>query len=388
MWYLLVLTSTSKEYKDVSQSVSIGILGCGRVAQNAYMPLVVNLMAKGSVRSVSGADPNPARLEEMAAKFRMEKVVSDPYDLINDPDIDVVLVLTSMAEHGDLAIAALKAGKHVLVEKPMATTREQAAELVEVARGARGYLVCAPHVMLSPDYQEMYRTVASGGVGRPLLARSRYGWDGPDWGQWFYAPGGGPLFDLGVYNVTSLTGLLGPVSRVSAMSTVTRPQRVVDGENIKVQTEDTFQIVLQHESGALSTVTTAFGIQRYKGAAVEVYGLEGTIQLLGDDWAPAGLEYWQNDQGAWQLLDSKSSYWPWTDGLSHLVECALAGHEPYTRPEHAFHVLDIMLCAMQAAETGQTQDVASRFVPPAPMSGISRKEAHRVHDRTHEDAQH
>lgn len=372
----------------MSEYVSVGIIGCGRVAQNAYMPLVLSLVGKGSVSSVSGADVNPRRLEEMQAKFPMRRVYDDPADLIADPEIDVVLVLTSMPQHGEFAIAALEAGKHVLVEKPMATTREQAARLIEVSKTSSGYLVCAPHVMLSPDYQEMYRTIASGGVGRPLLARSRYGWDGPDWGQWFYAPGGGPLFDLGVYNVTSLTGLLGPVTRVSAMSSLTRPERVVDDELIAVQTDDTFQIVLQHESGALSTVTTAFGIQRYKGAALEVYGLDGTIQMLGDDWAPAGLEYWQNDVGAWQLLDSRSTYWPWTDGLSHLVECAISGTEPYTRPEHAFHVLDIMLSAMTAAETGQTQAVQSRFVPPAPQEGSFRQDSHRVHDKTHEDAQH
>ncbi len=371
----------------MSEYVSIGIIGCGHVAQNAYMRLILSLVAKGSVSSVSGADLNPRRLEEMKAKFPMRRVYDDPVDLIADPEIDVVLILTSMREHGEFAIAALEAGKHVLVEKPMATTREQGLRLIEMSKKSAGYLVCAPHVMLSPDYQEMYRTIASGGVGRPLLARSRYGWDGPDWGQWFYAPGGGPLFDLGVYNVTSLTGLLGPVAKVSAMSSLTRPERVVDGELISVQTDDTFQIILQHESGALSTVTTAFGIQRYKGAALEVYGLDGTIQMLGDDWAPAGLEYWRNDVGAWQLLDSRSVGWPWTDGLSHLVECAISGTEPYTRPEHAFHVLDIMLCAMTAAETGQTQDVQSRFTPPSPQEGSFRQDAHRVHDKTHKVAE-
>lgn len=73
-----------------------------------------------------------------------------------------------------------------------------------------------------------------------------------------YAPGGGPLFDLGVYNVTSLTGLLGPAKKVSCMATLTRPTRVVDGDLINVETNDTFQIIIEHVGGALSTVTTAF----------------------------------------------------------------------------------------------------------------------------------
>ena len=71
-----------------------------------------------------------------------------------------------------------------------------------------------------------------------LQARARYGWNGPSWGQWFYQPGGGPLFDLGVYNVVALTGLLGPAMRVTAMTATARPDRVVDDQPMRVQTED------------------------------------------------------------------------------------------------------------------------------------------------------
>lgn len=367
--------------------VTIGVIGCGSVAQNAYLPLMVNLMSHGDVKEIVGCDIDEERLKTVQAKFPINRVTTDPDALINDPEVDIVVILTSMSLHGSLAIQALKAGKSVLVEKPMSTTIEEGRELLRVAEESAGYLVCAPHVLLSPDFQEMYRKVAAGGVGKPLLGRARYGWDGPDWSKWFYAPGGGPLFDLGVYNVTSLTGLLGPARRVTCMSTLTRPERVVEGELIQVQTDDTFQIVIEHESGALSTVTTAFGIQKYRGAAVEVYGLDGTIQMLGDDWAPAGLEYWSNDVGAWQIIESEGRYWPWTDGLAHLVDCVRTHTEPYTRPEQAFHVLEIMLGAMKAAETGMAQEIESRFVQSPPKPGRARNNEHRIHDRVHEEAQ-
>ena len=371
----------------MSQALTIGVIGCGSVAQNAYLPLIVNLMSHGEVEAIVACDVSVDRLETVQTKFPISRTTTDPEELFADPDIDVIVILTSMDQHGDLAIKGLQAGKSVLVEKPMATTLEEGARLLEVARESTGHLVCAPHVQLSPDFQEMYRRVDSGEIGRTLLGRARYGWDGPDWSKWFYAPGGGPLFDLGVYNVTSLTGLLGPARRVTCMSTLTRPERVVEGELIEVQTDDTFQIVIEHENGALSTVTTAFGIQKYRGAAVEVYGLEGTIQLLGDDWAPAGLELWSNEVGAWQLLESAGRYWPWTDGLAHLVSCIRKGEQPYTRPDQAFHVLEIMLGAMTAAETGMAQTITSRFerVPPQPKK--DRKDAHRIHDKVHEEAQ-
>ena len=367
--------------------LTIGVIGCGSVAENAYMPLAVNLMAKGKIKSVVFYDQKQERAEKLKNKFTNTTAAKSIDDLLGNPEVDAVLILTSMNEHGDLATKSLQAGKHVLVEKPMATTLERAEELIKVSKQVNKVLVCAPHVLLSPDYQEMHRRISSGQIGKPLLARARYGWDGPDWGKWFYAPGGGPLFDLGVYNVTSLTGLLGPARRVTCMSSLTRPERVVEGESIKVQTDDTFQIVIEHESGALSTVTTAFGMQKYRGAALEVYGLAGTIQMMGDDWAPDGLELWLNELGAWQMIDSASRYWPWTDGLSHLVDCVLEGKPSYTTPEHAYHVLEIMLGCMKAAETGMAQEIKSTFVPPKAQEKNRNRDSHRIHDRVHEDAQ-
>ena len=374
----------------MAETVSVGIIGCGSVMQHAYMPLLVNEIARGHASPPTICDVRADRIAEVEAKFPTAGSTLDPQDIIDDPTIDLVVVLTSMPEHGDLAEQALAAGHHVLVEKPMSLSLEQAARLVELDRSGPANLLCAPHVLLSPDYQRMATIMDEGLIGRPLLARARYGWNGPDWGQWFYGPGGGPLFDLGVYNVTTLTGLLGPCRSVTAMTTLTRSRRVVDGEEIEVQTDDTFQILLElggDTGSVLATVTTAFGMQQYLGPAVEVYGLDGTVQMLGDDWAPDGLQLWQNSVGAWQTYHSKSRYWPWTDGLRHMIDCIRTGQQPYTRPEHAYHVLEIMLAAMEAARTGTTQQITSTFTPPAPMSAHDSGPQHLIHDRVHEDAQ-
>ena len=371
----------------MSTPVKLGILGCGSVAQNAYLPLASNLLARGEVSGIVVADPDANRLISARSRFDLEAVSTSSTDVIGDPDVDVVAVLTSMNEHAELTIAALEAGKHVLVEKPMATTLETGRMVLATARRAPGHLVCAPHVMLSPDYQSMLRIVTEETLGQVLLGRARYGWEGPDWSDWFYAPGGGPLFDLGVYNVTSLTGLLGPVARVSCLSRLTRPHRSVEGRMISVRTQDTFQLTFEHVSGALSSVTTAFGMQKYRGPAIELYGLKGTVQMLGDDWAPAGLELYTNEVGNWQVLESEARYWPWTDGLAHLVSAVRAGTAPYASPEQAFHVLEIMLMAMESAESGTTQLVHSRFEPLPPMPPKERRAGHLIHDRVHEEAQ-
>src|SRR5262249_19123387 len=150
-------------------------------------------------------------------KYGIGRVAERYEDIVDAPDVDLVLVLTSMPQHGPITRAALAAGKHVLVEKPMAVSLEEAAGLVELARNSRGFLLPAPHVVLSPTYQLIWQRLQRGDIGQVFSARGLYGWSGPDWGKWFYKRGGGSLFDLGVYNIASLTGLLGPARRVMAM---------------------------------------------------------------------------------------------------------------------------------------------------------------------------
>src|SRR6185436_13497729 len=203
-----------------------------------------------------------------------------------------------------------------------------------------------------------------GDIGRPCLARARYGWAGPSWNDWFYKPGGGALFDLGVYCIASLTGLLGPAQRVMAMTGIAIPEREVNGRKVHVEVEDTAQVLLDFADGGFAVVTSGFTIQQYRGPAFEVYGTTGTIQMLGDDWDPDGYELWQNSVGAWQVFKETTPDWPWTDGLNHLIDCIQDGTLPLVKPPHAFHVLEIMLKAQQSGREGRAISIQSSFVPP------------------------
>jgi predicted dehydrogenase len=362
----------------------LGVIGCGRVFRWPYMSLIQQLRTRGQLDEIVTCDANPDVREIVADQPGVVSFTTDHREVLDDPDVDIVMVLTSMPEHGPLAKDALLAGKHVLVEKPMAITLPEAAELVELAKTSPGHLVCAPFVILSPTFQAMWRHVMAGDIGRPTLARGRYGWAGPDWGPWFYQAGGGPLFDLGVYNVTALTGLLGPVRQVSAFTGKVHDQRMVDGRMIEVQTPDNYQILLDFGGSVFATVTTGFSMQQYRSPAVEIYGTEGTVQMLGDDWAPQGHELWQNSEGAWKLYGSPNPGWPWTSGLQHLVESVTAGTKPLVAPEHAYHVLEVMLAAIASGEDGKHHEVSSTFPALSFDDGEVRQEAaHRVHDRTH-----
>jgi predicted dehydrogenase len=193
------------------------------------------------------------------------------------------------------------------------------------------------------------------------------------------------LFDLGVYNLTTLTGWLGPVRRVTALAGVAVPARAVGGQMVRVEAPDNVQVLLDFGGACFAALTSSFSIQQYRGPGLELFGTEGTINLLGDDWDPDGYELWQNQAGCWQCFKETQPDWPWTDGLRHLADCLRRGAPLQATPEHAFHVLEVMLLAQQAASDGQTRPVESTFTPPASAVAVETRAPHRVHDRTRED---
>jgi predicted dehydrogenase len=357
------------------------VLGLGSVFWGPYMSLIEKLHAAGKVHVAAVYDPDPEKRRAAATRLDLDASLSEPDDVIEHADVDLVLVLTSMNEHGVLARKALEAGRHVLVEKPLATSLEEAAALVELASTAPGHLLPAPHILLSPTYRAIHARVQAGDIGRIVSARARYGWSGPDWAAWFYEPGGGALFDLGVYNVVSLCGLFGPARRVTAMTGVAIPTRRIGDQTVTVEAEDNAHVVIDFGEGRLAVVTTGFTMQKYRSPAIELYGTGGVAQLLGDDWAPEGYELWRNGHGAWEVFAETDPSWPWTDGLRHLVECIAEHRAPLIRPEHGFHALEIMLAAQAAGADGRARDIASGFPAPDYAALPADTEDHRrVHD--------
>jgi predicted dehydrogenase len=367
-------------------SLGIGVLGCGSVFAGPYVGMIDRLQARGRVHVSAVYDPDEQKRHGAARRYGVAPDLAGPESVIGAGAVDIVLVLTSMNEHGSLTRAALEAGKHVLVEKPLATSFGEAQSLVELSRASPGLLVCAPHILLSPTFRAIHACAREGQIGKLLSGRARYGWAGPTWNEWFYRPGGGSLFDLGVYNVTTLCALFGPARRVTAMVGTAIPERDVNGRSIAVEADDNAHVLLDFGDARFGVVTTGFTIQKYRSPAVEIYGSEGTLQLLGDDWAPEGWELWRNEDAFWQSHPESDPHWQWTDGLRHLVDCVESGAEPITRPEHALHALEIMLAAQAAGADGLARAIETGF--PDPIFGeelLAADEAHRSHDRRSHD---
>lgn len=357
--------------------VKVGVIGLGSVS-NKYVPHVRRLNLEGTpCQIVIGCDLDPSKAER-ARNWDIADFTTDYRDVLARPDVDVVLILTSMQSHGGLTRDALNAGKHVLVEKPMSMDLAEAEELLALSKVSKGHLVCAPHVTLSRTYQDMWRHLQRGDIGQPLTARGFYGWAGPDWDPFYYEPGGGPMFDLGVYNITTLTGLLGPAKRVMAMTGIAIPERMVKGKKMEVQTDDNFQMLMDFGNQCFGVVTTGFTIQSYDVPGIEIYGTEGTLNMLSDDWDPHGYKMWRNQDGFWQDHTSKAR-WHWSDGVRDLIQAVQDGRKPVNAPDHAYHVLEIMAKSMQSGRTGRALPIVSSFEPPRFDTAEDSIAPHRDH---------
>jgi predicted dehydrogenase len=283
---------------------------------------------------------------------------------------DLLVNLTDMQEHERLNRQALEAGKHIWSEKPLANSLTAGQRLLQRAQQRRLRLWGAPTVVNSPQFAFMVRTLASGTLGRIAAAHADYGHTGPDWSAFFYEQGGGSLPDLGVYNLTFLTGLLGPARSVVAMTSVITPVRVVQNKGrIRVAAEDNAMILMDHGQGVISHIQSGFNYFNPHGHdgrheerhTITVVGTKGNMGLVGYDWEPRAVDLATCFVPAFQRHAVGAGDYVWQQGASLAAQCLATGKETLFTPEHALHVLEVIGAARESQTTGRRIPVRSTF---------------------------
>src|SRR2546423_374150 len=235
--------------------IRVGIIGCGSVS-GVYLP---HLSKCPYAEVVSTCDIIPERAARRAKEHNIANHFPHIEKMLTGVEFDLLVNTTDMQEHEHLNREAIAAGKHIWSEKPIANTLAAGQAILQQAKATGVRIWGAPVVVTSPQFAFMARTLAAGKLGRVASAHADYGHTGPTWSSFFYEKGGGSMPDLGVYNLTSLTGLLGPAKSVMAMTSIVTPERVVDNKGrIKVEAEDNAIVVMDHGNGILSNVQCGF----------------------------------------------------------------------------------------------------------------------------------
>jgi predicted dehydrogenase len=359
-------------------AVRVGFVGAGSVLW-AYLQVLDRLVPRGLAAEGPICERRSEAWPAILARRPGAMLVAEPEEVLDGAEL--VVVVTPPDAHARLARLALERGRHVVVEKPLAATRDEAAPLVQLAADRGLVLLAAPFVQLSPTFRALWTLVARGEIGAVHSARGLYGNAGSTWATWYHDSGVGPLAELGIYNLKSLTAVLGPVAEVLAAEATAVPLREVAGTRIPGPDPDVAHILLRHRGGALSSVVASQAIQRYRRPALELYGTEGTANLLGDDWDPQGFELWRNATGAWERRDAIDATWLWTDGLREAVACVREGRAPLAGLDHDLHLLDVLGAARVATRERRAVELASTF-QPLDLTFETPAGAEHVHDHT------
>jgi predicted dehydrogenase len=354
---------------EKSKRVRVGVIGCGSVS-NTYLP---HLSKSPHVELVSACDIIPERAKARAQKFHIPNQYPHIDQMLAGAEFDLLVNLTDMQEHERLNKQAIEAGKHVWSEKPMANSLTAGQALLERAKQKAVRLWGAPAMVVSPQFAFMAKTLAAGKLGRVAAAHADYGHTGPDWSAFFYEKGGGSLPDLGVYNLTTLTGLLGPAKAVVAMTSVVTPTRKIRGKGeVKVVAEDNAMVLMDHGDGVISHVQSGFNYFNPHGHdgskeqrhTVTVVGTTGSMGLVGYDWDPRGVDLATHDQAEYQRNATDKGDFVWQMGASLAAECLATDKELLITPEHALHVLEVIQAARESQDNGRRVTLRSTFKWP------------------------
>jgi predicted dehydrogenase len=352
----------------VPNPLRVGIVGCGSISGIYFQ----NLAAFPETEVVGCAD----LITEKAQNRGVPTYTTE--DLINSPDVDLILNLTIPAQHYDVAKAALNAGKHVYNEKPLAVELEQGKELVQLAKTNNVKLGCAPDTFLGAGLQTCRKLLDEGLIGAPVAAQMFMTCHGHEsWHpspEFYYKPGGGPLMDMGPYYLTAMVHLIGSIKNVTGMARASFPERLItsqplNGTKISVETPTHISCSLEFQQGAIADGCFSFDIWHTPFPPIVIHGTEGSMQVPDPNMFGGPILVRLKDDKDWRKMPLQAPYEQNSRGLGvRDIAIALQTSTPHRASgELALHVLEAMHAVLQSAETGAKVELKTTVQRPEPM---------------------
>ncbi|NLO39222.1 MAG: Gfo/Idh/MocA family oxidoreductase [Ruminiclostridium sp.] len=353
----------------------IGIIGCGDIS-GIYLSNLIKVFRNTQV--VACASRTYENAAAKAREFGIKACSTE--ELLQNPEIDIVLNLTTPNAHYSVSDAILSAGKHLYTEKPLAVTREEGKALLRKAQEKKLKIGSAPDTVLGGGIQTCRKLIDDGWIGKPIAATAFMMSHGTEsWHpnpEFYYQIGGGPMFDMGPYYLTALVNLIGPVKKVSAFTSTPFPQRMITtekkyGKIIDVEVPTHVAGLLEFYNGAVGTLVTSFDVWAAQVPRIEIYGTEGTLSVPDPNTFGGPVCLRRENHSAFSEIPLCHPYHENSRGLGVADMASALESNTINRVngELSYHVLDIMHGFHDSANTGKHIFLESTCRKPEPMTG-------------------
>jgi predicted dehydrogenase len=355
------------------KKVKIGIIGTGYISI-IYMQ---QFQTFDIIELKSCSDLIMDRAHNQAKKFNIPHAIIGE-ELLADPEIEIIVNLTTPDAHALVGLAALSAGKSVYNEKPLAISREDGQKMLKLAAEKGLRVGGAPDTFMGAGIQTCIKLIDEGAIGRPvaatafMLCHGHESWH-PD-PEFYYKVGGGPLFDMGPYYLTALVSMLGPVKRVSGSAQVSFPTRTItsqpkNGAVITVDTPTHLSATLDFSAGCVATLITSFDVWAHHLPFIEIHGTEGSLSVPDPNTFGGAVQLWRAAERQWvdvplvpiRAENSRSI------GVADMAYAIRTGRPHRANGEMAYHVLDIMHAVHDASLESRFISLESTCLRPTPM---------------------
>ena len=350
----------------------IGIVGCGNISQ-VYFQASKKLQV---LDLVACADLDMSRAQAKANEHGVRALSVN--DLLEQPEIQIVINLTIPKAHGEVGLAALNAGKSIYNEKPLALSRTEGQHMLALAKDKKLLVGGAPDTFLGGGIQTCRKLIDDGAIGEPIAATAfMMGHGHESWHPdpaFYYQPGGGPMFDMGPYYLTALVYLMGPARRVTGSTRITFPERTITskpkyGEKITVRVPSHVAGVMDFANGAVGTLITSFDVWGHSLPPIEIHGTEGSLSVPDPNTFGGPVKIRKAGEREWREVALTHGYAEQYRGLgvADMASALQTGRAHRANGELTYHVLDIMQAFHDASDAGQHILLQSTCAQPSAL---------------------
>lgn len=342
--------------------IRIGIIGCGKIAQVRHIPEYAD---NPDAKLAAFFSPNRARAEEQAAKYG-GKVYDTAEALLADPDIDAVSICAANYAHAELTIKALEAGKHVLCEKPMATSLADCETMVACARRSGKFLMIGHNQRLAKAHATAKQLIDDGLIGSIVTFRTTFGHGGPE--TWSISPGKnvwffdkkraamGVMADLGVHKTDLIQYLTGQRVIRTTARLVTLDKRGEDGQLIGV--DDNAVCIYELSGGAFGTMTASWTYYGAEDNSTVLYGTKGIMRIYDDPAHSIVVTLADGTVQNYDVEQIQTNDNQTKSGVIDLwIDCLKHNRPPEISGESALCAMRAVFASIESSETGRTVEI-------------------------------